>query len=120
MRTNVAWTLDRTSVFDEVIHRKSSHSLKWAFPDKLLAPDEAAADPLPMWVADMDFKAPQPVIDALGEAVRHGVFGYPGGATKSYLDAVVGWQARRFGWEVEREWVLPASGIITILKTGPE
>ncbi len=117
MGTNVARTLHRASVFDEVIDRKSSNSLKWAIPDKLLAPDEAAADPLPMWVADTDFRAPQPVIDALGAAVRHGVFGYPGGATKSYLDAVVGWQARRFGWEVEREWALQSAGIITILKT---
>lgn len=103
--------------FDEIIDRKAANSMKWAFPDKLLAPDEAAADPLPMWVADMDFRAPRPVLDALGEAVRHGVFGYPGGATKSYLAAVTGWQARRFGWEVAPQWVIPASGVITSLKT---
>jgi cystathionine beta-lyase len=49
--------------------------------------------------------------------VDHGVFGYPGGATDSYLDAVTGWQARRFGWEVPREWVMQTAGIITTLKT---
>lgn len=70
-----------------------------------------------MWVADMDFRSPQPVIDALHEAVEHGIFGYPGGATDSYVDAVVGWQAKRFGWEVAREWVVQTSGIITTLKT---
>ncbi|MCZ4093317.1 MalY/PatB family protein [Sinorhizobium psoraleae] len=106
-----------SSIFDEVIDRKNSNSMKWAYAEKLLSRDEAAADPLPMWVADTDFKAPQPVIDALHEAVDHGVFGYPGGATSSYLDAVVGWQQRRFGWDVAKEWILRTSGIITTLKT---
>ncbi|MGZ0153562.1 aminotransferase class I/II-fold pyridoxal phosphate-dependent enzyme [Kribbella sp. WER1] len=45
------------------------------------------------------------------------MFGYPDGPSVSYLDAVVGWQARRFGWEVPREWVLVTAGIITTLKT---
>ncbi|WP_409519000.1 MalY/PatB family protein [Rhizobium etli] len=105
------------SIFDEVVDRKNSNSMKWAYADKMLAADEAAADPLPMWVADTDFKAPQAVIDALHDAVSHGVFGYPGGAAASYVDAVVGWQQKRFGWDVAREWVLQASGIITTLKT---
>lgn len=55
-------------------------------------------------------------IDALHEAVEDGVFGYPGGATRSYLKAVTGWQAKRFGWEVPAEWVVQTSGIITALK----
>ncbi|MBB5575446.1 PatB family C-S lyase [Rhizobium paranaense] len=105
------------SIFDEVIDRKNSNSMKWAYASKLLAPDEAAADPLPMWVADTDFKAPQTVIDALHDAADHGVFGYPGGATASYIDAVVGWQQRRFGWDIAKEWILQTSGIITTLKT---
>lgn len=105
------------SIFDEIVDRKKSNSMKWAIAEKLLAPDEAQADPLPMWVADMDFRSPRPVIDALHEAVEHGVFGYPGGAADSYVDAVVNWQARRFGWEVAKEWVIQASGIITTLKT---
>jgi len=105
------------SSFDAVIDRENSNSMKWAVGEKLLAADEFEARPLPMWVADMDFRSPQPVIDALHEAVEHGVFGYPGGATDSYVDAVVGWQARRFGWELAREWVIQTSGIITSLKT---
>ncbi|MGW1048430.1 hypothetical protein [Streptomyces sp. NPDC002521] len=52
--------------------------MKWACVQQFLASDEAAADPLPMWVADTDFRAPQVVIDALHQAVDHGVFGYPG------------------------------------------
>ncbi|MBN9528960.1 MAG: pyridoxal phosphate-dependent aminotransferase [Alphaproteobacteria bacterium] len=91
--------------------------MKWAVPEKLLEPDEAAADPLPMWVADMDFRAPQPVLDALAEAVRHGVFGYPGGATTSYLKAITDWQGKRFGWEVAPGWIVQTAGIVATLKT---
>ncbi|MEU6275614.1 MalY/PatB family protein [Streptomyces populi] len=105
------------SIFDAVIDRRHSNSMKWASARQFLTADEAAADPLPMWVADTDFRAPQVVIDALHEAVEYGVFGYPGGATDSYLDAVTGWQGGRFGWEVPREWVMQTSGIITTLKT---
>src|SRR5699024_3109729 len=62
-------------------------------------PEQWAADPLPMWVADTDFAAPKAVTDALHTAVDHGVFGYPAGPTPSYLEAVAGWQRNRFGWE---------------------
>ena len=105
------------SRFDEVIDRRASNSMKWDGAAAMLAPEEAAADPLPMWVADMDFRAPQPVIDALVEAAREGVFGYPNGATASYVEAVVDWQRRRFGWEVAPEWVVQVPGIIVSIKT---
>jgi cysteine-S-conjugate beta-lyase len=91
--------------------------MKWAGAGAMLSSAEAAADPLPMWVADTDFKAPQPVIDALHAAVGHGIFGYPAGPADGYLEAVVGWQARRFGWEVPSGWVVPTAGVITTLKT---
>lgn len=107
----------RASRFDEVVERRGSNSMKWGSAHAQLRPDEAAADPLPMWVADTDFKAPPAVIEALQEAIGHGVFGYPAGPSADYLDAVVGWQARRFGWEVPREWVVPTAGVITTLKT---
>jgi cystathionine beta-lyase len=105
------------AVFDEAVDRRGSNSMKWSYAADLLTADEVAASPLPMWVADTDFKAPRAVLDALHQAVDHGIFGYPAGATDSYLDAVTGWQARRFGWEVPREWVLQTSGIITTIKT---
>jgi cysteine-S-conjugate beta-lyase len=105
-----------SSIFDEVVERRGSNSMKWYAP-ATLTPDEVAADPLPMWVADTDFKAPQAVLDALHQAVDYGVFGYPAGPTDRYLEAVTGWQARRFGWEVPPEWVLTTAGVITTLKT---
>ncbi len=105
------------AIFSEAVDRRTSNSMKWAFSERLLSADQASCDPLPMWVADTDFKAPRAVQDALHAAVDHGVFGYPGGATESYLDAVVGWQSRRFGWKVERDWIVQTPGIITTLKT---
>lgn len=76
------------SQFDEVIDRRGSNSMKWDGVRTMLAPEEAAADPLPMWVTDMD------------AAAEDGVFGYPAGGSKSYVAAVTGWQQKRFGWEV--------------------
>lgn len=103
--------------FDAPVDRRHSNSLKWAGAGSLLSPAQAAADPLPMWLADMDVRAPEPVLAALQEAVADGVFGYALGATPSYLAAVTGWQERRFGWSVDPAWVVPASGVITALKT---
>ncbi|HSM25880.1 MAG TPA: PatB family C-S lyase [Anaerolineaceae bacterium] len=53
--------------FDEQINRRNSDSIKWNFYEE---------DVLPFWVADMDFRSPQPVIDALEGRIKHGVFGY--------------------------------------------
>lgn len=106
-----------SSVFDEVIDRRNTNSLKWDLGNVILSADEYDVQPLPMWVADMDFKAPPCVVEALHGAVEQGLFGYNGGASKRYLDAIVGWQAKRFGWDISPEWILQASGIITTLKT---
>lgn len=104
------------SLFDEVIDRSATNSAKWDPSEIPLPRGEIATSPLPMSVADCDFRAPEPVLEALGAAVRHGIFGYPTGATQSYLDAVTGWQSRRFGWEVDPDWLLLSAGIVPILK----
>lgn len=103
------------SIFDRVIDRRHSDSVKWASGAKLLAPDEFAADPLPMWVADMDFRAPLPVIDRLREVVEQGMFGYPD-VQQSYVDAVVRWEGRRFGWDISGDWILQSPGVVTALR----
>jgi len=103
--------------FDEIIDRRQGNSMKWSAGQQFLSAQAYAADPLPMWVADTDFRVPKPVRDALHMAVEHGVFGYPQGATASYLDAIVGWQAKRFGWEVAKNWIIQTPGIVTTLKT---
>lgn len=103
--------------FDQIIDRRGTNAMKWDGGAAMLTPEEAAANPLPMWVADMDFRAPQPVIDALVDTAQRGVFGYPAGGTESYLEAVTSWQKKQFGWDVSPDWVVPSAGIITAIKT---
>lgn len=71
--------------FDEIIPRRGTNSVKWD-----LATDERV---LPMWVADMDFRAAPPVLDALERRLRHGVFGYTK-VPDAYFEAVKGWFLR--------------------------
>lgn len=89
--------------FDEIIDRRPTESVKWhTFP----------ADVIPMWVADMDFTSPEPVIRALEERVCHGVYGYPGdpaGLTQAFL----AWARRRYGWEIPPEWLIWIPGVVT-------
>lgn len=92
--------------FDQIVPRRGTASVKWD--------EEPAADILPMWVADMDFRTAPPVVEALRRRVDHGIYGYatvPG----SYYDAVTGWFSRRHGWAPEREWILPVTGVIPAL-----
>ena len=69
--------------FNTVIDRRNTNSLKFDFAAERGRP----ADVLPLWVADMDFRAPQPVLDALHRAVEHGIFGYSD-VKSDYYDAV--------------------------------
>ena len=100
--------------FEERIDRRHSNSLKWAYARDMLGPEHAAIDPLPMWVADMDFRAPAAVTRALHEMTDFGVFGYAG-ITDAYREAVTGWQARRFGWQASGDWLVHTPGVVTAL-----
>ena len=96
--------------FDEVVDRRGTGSLKWDFAVERGLP----ADVLPLWVADMDFRAPQPVLDALRGAVDHGIFGYSD-AKGDYFEAVAGWFARRHGWRPRPEWLVRTPGVVFAL-----
>ena len=96
--------------FDTVIDRKNTNSLKYDFAVERGRP----ADVLPLWVADMDFRAPQPVLDALHRAVEHGIFGYSD-VKSAYYDAVSGWFSRRFGWQPRPEWLVKTPGVVYAL-----
>lgn len=93
--------------FDEIVPRKGSGALKW---------DLAAEDVLPMWVADMDFKAARPIRKAMEQRLDHGVFGYSV-IPDSYYDAVISWFELRHGWKIEREWIVPVTGVIPALSS---
>ncbi|MBM7692041.1 cystathionine beta-lyase [Peribacillus deserti] len=96
--------------FDKHIIRTNTGSVKWDHSETLFGDK----DILPMWVADMDFKAPQPVIDALIEKAEHGIFGYTKGLG-SYHDAIIGWMKERHKWEVKSEWICHSPGVVPAL-----
>lgn len=100
--------------FDEHIDRTRTSSLKWAHVADWLTPEQAACDPLPMWVADMDFKAPPAVRDALAGVLEHGIYGYAQ-PLDSYREAVTGWHARRFGWNPADDSMVMTPGVVTAL-----
>ena len=96
--------------FDEVIERRGFGSIKWDFTEKYF-PEK---DILPMWVADMDFRSPGPVIEAMRKAVDHGLFGYAG-VPESYCNAVKAWMKKRHNWEIEKEWMVYSPGVVPAL-----
>jgi cystathionine beta-lyase len=63
------------------------------------------ADVMPFWVADMEFRTPPAVIDALAERSKHGIFGYTD-IKEDYFKAVYDWYKNRFEFAVEREWLI--------------
>lgn len=91
------------SKFDEIIDRRSSNSIKW---------NAFAEDVLPMWVADMDFAAPPPILGALHGAIGHGVLGYEF-PQASLMQSVAERMQRLYGWDVKAEDVVPVPGLVT-------
>ena len=71
---------------------------------------------IPLWVADMDFRAPEELLDVLRARVDHGVFGYTE-ATASYYEAVREWFAAHYGWKPEREWIVLSPGVVFAIAT---
>lgn len=98
--------------FDEIIDRRGTDSIKWS--KKHLKENFGDEESIPMWIADMDFKVAEPIIEALTERVRHGIFGY-GHKTDEFLEAVVNWHKKRNRWDIEKEWILFTPGIIPAL-----
>jgi len=90
--------------FDEIIDRRGTASEKW---DKY-----RGRDVIPLWVADMDFRSPPSVIEALHERVSHGVFGYTA-PPEGLSEAAIGALSAEFGWQVQKEWILWLPGLVT-------
>ena len=96
--------------FDLVIDRRNTNSLKHDFAKENNLPE----DVLPMWGADMDFKAAPCVIEALQKSVDHGIFGYSD-TKDDYYDIVVSWFRDHFDFVPEREWLVKTPGVVYAL-----
>lgn len=94
--------------FDQIINRRGTRSVKW---------DLYTENELPMWVADMDFLSPQPMIDALQKRVAEGVFGYTLDS-KECKQVVVDWVKRRHQWDIELSDIIFVPGVVVGFNLG--
>lgn len=98
--------------FDELIDRTNTNSLKYDFALERGKPK----DILPLWVADMDFKAPSAVLDVLTSASNHGIFGYS--ETKAdYFNTLHHWFHTYFNWSIEDSWLVKTPGVVYAICT---
>ncbi len=95
--------------FDEMINRVGTHSAKWDMTKPLYGVDPNEG--ISMWVADMDFRPPQAVSDALQARIDHGVFGYFAD-DKAYTTALSKWLQTRHGFEADPRHMIQAHGLV--------
>jgi len=101
-------TKNKTSFdFDQIISRHATGSVKWDALDKIFGSE----DVLPLWVADMDFPSPEVVITKLNERASHPIYGYNTQESSLY-QSIIEWVQRRHGWEIEKDWILFAPGVV--------
>lgn len=98
-----------TSPFDEIIPRFGTHCAKWDMMEPIYG--VSAKDGIAMWVADMDFRPPNCVQNAIRDMSAHGIFGYFGDET-AYTDAIRWWMKNRHGWDVDANWIFTTHGLV--------
>ena len=93
--------------FDEIIERRHTNCVKY----DLLEERFGNANLKPLWVADMDFRTPDFVVNALNKRMEHEVFGYTF-PSDSYFQSIIDWNKKRHGWTIQREWIHFIPGIV--------
>lgn len=92
------------------IDRLGTNCLKWDALDKRYGD----SDLISMWVADMEFKTPEVVTDAMKERIEHGIFGYSY-VPEHYYDSFINWEKNEHNYEVNKEWIRFSTGVVTAL-----
>lgn len=93
--------------FDEIINRENTNSVKYDLRKEIFGKE----DIIPMWVADMDFKTPDFIVNAIKKRAEHEIFGYSF-RPKSYFESIINWVNRRYQWEIKEEWISFSPGIV--------
>jgi cystathionine beta-lyase len=96
--------------FDELINREKTACYKYDMRKKYFGTDKI----LPMWVADMDFRTPDFVVEAIKKRVDHEIYAYTY-RTDSIYQSVIDWLARRHQWQVKKEWIGFTPGVVPAL-----
>ncbi|WP_201624020.1 MalY/PatB family protein [Psychrobacter immobilis] len=90
--------------FDEIIDRRDTGSVKWHYSD----------DTIPLWVADMDFKAAQPILKAIEQVAQHGILGYTK-PTEALYESIIQWHGSRYGLQLDKQNILFSPGVVPSL-----
>ena len=93
--------------FDEIIDRQKTDSIKYDLR-KLIFGRE---DVLPMWVADMDFKTPDFILEAIQNRLKHPVLGYTLEPT-GMDEAIIDWMRTRHTWNIKKEWIVAGPAVV--------
>ncbi len=93
--------------FDEIIDRRGTDSVKWDAVGERFGRN----DLLPLWVADMDFRTPPFIIEALRKRMEHEVLGYTF-TSEAWYTSIIAWLQKRYGWTIQREMLTFMPGIV--------
>jgi cysteine-S-conjugate beta-lyase len=96
--------------FDELLNRENTGSLKYDLRKEIFGKD----DVIPMWVADMDFRTPDFIVDALKKCTENEIFGYFI-FKKSYYESIINWNQRHHQWNIKQEWITFSPGVVPSL-----
>jgi cysteine-S-conjugate beta-lyase len=96
--------------FDEIIPRDNTNAIKYDYRQYVFGKDNV----LPMWVADMEFKAPDFVAEAIKKRAEHEIYGYTL-KPDSFYDSVMSWLKERHGWEIKKNCILTSPGVVAAL-----
>ena len=93
--------------FDTVVDRSKNFAAKWSEMDKKYGTN----DLLPMWIADMDFKAAPCIVEAIRNRMDQEIYGY---TTRPdfYNESIVIWVSKRYGWNIKKEWLIFSPGVM--------
>ena len=97
----------KTYNFDEVIDRTGTNTVKYDGRQAFFG----NPDLLPLWVADMDFRTPDFIVDAIQKRAEHEIFGYTL-RPETYTQSIVSWLKRRHKWEIKPEWISFSPGVV--------
>ena len=90
--------------FDTPVERRGTASMKWE--------KYGSRDIIPMWVADMDFRSPAPILEAICDRTAHGVFGYTL-PPRELEDLIVSMLNKKYNWKIDRKWLVWLPGLVT-------
>jgi len=93
--------------FDEIIPREGTNSVKYEFRKRMFGKE----DVIPIWVADMDFRTPDFIMDAIRKRAEHEIMGYTI-RPDSFYEAIINWNLRKHGWNIQKDWISFSPGVV--------